>query len=136
MLGIGMLMLTARGIGIDSAVTSYKTKKRADEYRDKGGFLQFPPYHYHMMLMDDYERDWNGERTKFPKEYHAYFEKNQNARFVYEIALAYQQEAREEYKPYGVYTYDRYKFDPFSRFHYMYDDKIKIFNEEGIYYGG
>lgn len=136
MLGIGMLMLAAVGIGIDGAVTSYKTHKRAAEYRDQGGFRRFPSEDYHLKLIDDYERDWKGERKVFPKEYHAYFEKNQEARFVYEIALAQKQEEAEGFKPYPVFTYNRYTFNPFSHFHYRYDEKIKIFNEKGIYYGG
>lgn len=129
LLGVGVFL------ALNSASESAKSKKKCAQLVDQGAFLE-RDYQKHSMIWQDYNRDWNsGERKHFPKEYHEYFKRNSDAKAEFVSALTSAQEIREGRQPIlCVGLYNKNTYSPFSRFDYLYRDKIKIFNDTGVYY--
>ena len=118
-----------------SASESAESKERCAKLVNQGAFLK-RDYEKHRMIRQDFNRDWNcGERKHFPKEYHEYFERNSDAKAEFVSALTSAQEIREGRQPIlCVGLYNKNTYSPFSRFDYLYRDKIKIFNDTEVYY--
>ena len=134
MLGIAMVLLGGAILGIDSLKTQYQTQVSYENAKDEGAFLPFPSKSHHDVLFSEYYDNFKHEdRRYFPKEYHAYLEKNIDALACYAQGLAFQQEIKEGNAPYGICGYNKYTFNPFSRFHAVYDEKIKVYNEKGLF---
>jgi len=121
-------------LGVDSVIGSVKRKNMRDQAIAQGAFLPYDLNKHHMIWQDVY-RDWDGEKKLFPTEYHAYFARNKEALEKYMVGLVSIQEIAEGRKPVlCVGTYNKFTFSPFHGFHYLYDEKIKIFNETGVFY--
>lgn len=110
-----------------------KANKKVAEMDARG---EFDPQDYNKfsMLWQDAAYDWEGERKMFPKEYWAYFERNDKARQAYIQGLVGKQEMEAGRKPILSGYYDKHTYNPFGMFNSQYAEKIKIFNETGRMY--
>lgn len=105
--------------------------KRLEE---QGAFLEVD-YRRNDMIRQDIMEDWRNEKKMFPEEYVKYLEMNPNAFKRYVIGLISKIEIEEGLQPqFCVGVYNKNTYVPFSSFHYLYDEKIKIYNETGKYY--
>ena len=110
-----------------------KANKKVAEMPARGEFIA-KNYSFFNKAWQDASYDWSGERKMFPKEYWAYFERNDKARAAYIEGLVGQQEMNSGYKPVLCDPYyNKYTFDPFGVFE-SYKEKIKIFYETGKFY--
>lgn len=111
------------------------SKKKCAQMSSQGAFLP-EDYKKHDMWYQDYARDWfQGEGKCVPKEYHAYFKKNRDAANKYLFALTSKKEVENGLQPVlHMGIYNKYTYDPFASFNSLYLEKIKIFNETGVYY--
>lgn len=132
-------ILTLLAIGaicaVDSANKNAQVKRNYKRLLEQGAFLK-RDYEKHKMIFHDFWMDWfDGDRSYFPKAYHAYFERNPEAAKDYISALTSAQEIKEGRQPiFCVGLYDKSTYDPFSGFNYRYKEKIEIFNETGKMY--
>jgi hypothetical protein len=103
--------------------------------KEQGVFLE-TDYNRHRILFQDFYQDWFlGDKENFPKEYWKYFLRNKDAVLEYISALTSSQEIKEGLQPvWCIGIYNKFTYDPFRRFHNMYDEKIKTYNETGTYY--
>ena len=86
------------------------------------------------IICQDIRMDWGENKKRFPPEYVPYLSKNKNALSIYIRALANQQAIAEGHAPICVDTYNKFTYNPFSGFDSQYGDKIRIYNESGVYY--
>lgn len=117
----------------DTIKSDAKLKKTSTQMRQQGGFLSVD-YKRDSIICQDLRMDWLGDKVNFPIEYRAYFEKNRDALTTYIRGLANQKAIAEGNAPICVGSYNRFTYDAFAGFHSLYDDKIKILNETGVYY--
>jgi len=128
------LMGIAALVGADSIKKDYTMKQKCKTMHDQGAFRPTDYQRFHMIHSDMFNDWYLGERKFYPKEYEAYFERNDKARADYTGCLTSQQEAKEGLRPVLAMTFNRFTYDPFEGFHYNYDNYIKIFNETGRLY--
>ena len=115
---------------IDDKHKTVKINQKVSAMNARGEFLP-QDYSKFYTLWNDATNDWIHERKMFPREYWAYFERNENAKNAYIEGLVGQQEIKEGVKPIlhgGIY--DKNTFNPFGMFE-SYKDKIKKYNETG-----
>ena len=107
-----------------------KINQKAFVMTARGEFLT-QDYNKFYTLWNDASEDWIHGRKMFPKEYWAYFERNEKAKNAYIEGLVGQQEMKEGLKPIlHDAIYNKNTFNPFGMFE-IYKDKIKEYNETG-----
>jgi len=118
---------------VDDKHKATKINRKVSAMNARGEFL---PQNYSKFnaFWDAAADDWIHDRKMFPKEYWAYFERNEKAKNAYIEGLVGQQEMKEGLKPVlHNATYNKDTFDPFGVFD-SYKEKIKEYNETGKLY--
>lgn len=128
------LILVVIYLVLNNASMTSKQRSKSQQMSEQGAFLP-SSFARGNIIMQDVWHDWYGERKMFPEEYWPYLERNKKALGRYVCDKVNIQEIKEGFKPTYIYgPYNKYTFKPMGYFLSAYADKIKTYNETGVYY--